>query len=97
MEIDRKTVEHVAQLARLGITDEEKDRLAKELSGILNHVDMLSKLNTDTIAPLYHILSVQNVLRDDIARLSEVRDDVLKFAPKARPPFFVVPNVLDET
>ena len=97
MEIDRKTVEHVAQLARLGVTDEEKDRLARELSGILTHVDMLSKLNTDNVAPLYHILPVQNVLRDDAAHPSDVRDDVLKSAPKARPPFFVVPNVLDET
>lgn len=96
MRIDKKTVEHAATLARLGIKDEEKDKLAMELSGILDHVAMLSKLNTDHIAPLYHILPVQNVLREDAVRPGNVRDEVLKFAPMARPPFFVVPNVLEE-
>lgn len=96
MSIDRKTVEHVAKLARLGLSDEEKDRLAKELSGILEHVEMLSKLNTDGVEPLYHILPLKNVLREDASRPAVVRDDVLKHAPKARSPFFVVPNVLEE-
>lgn len=96
MTIDRKTVEHVAKLARLGLSDEEKDLLAKELSGILDHVAELSKLDTDGIDPLYHILPIQNVFRDDQSKPNPVRDDVLKFAPGARPPFFVVPNVLEE-
>ena len=96
MAIDHKTVEQVAALARLGITDEEKTRLAAELSGILDHVAMLSKLNTDSVEPLYHILPLLNVAREDVQKPAEVRDEVLKFAPKARPPFFVVPNVLEE-
>ncbi len=96
MTIDRKTVDHVAALARLGLTDDEKSKLATELSGILDHVEMLSKLNTDGVDPLYHILPLKNVFRDDEARPSDVRDDVLKHAPHARPPFFVVPNVLEE-
>lgn len=96
MAIDRKTVEHVAALARLGLTDDEKDSLAKELSGILDHVQALAKLNTDQVEPLYHILPVQNVVREDSMKSSAVRDEVLAAAPKARPPFFAVPNVLDE-
>lgn len=96
MPIDRKTVEHVAALARLGLSDEEKDRLAAELSGILDHMAVLSKLNTDQVEPLYHILPIQNVFREDAHTPSHIRDDVLQHAPKARPPFFVVPNVLDE-
>ena len=96
MAIERKTVEHVAALARLGLSDEEKDRLAKELSGILDHMTALSKLNTDLVDPLYHILPLKNVFREDEQKPSAVRDEVLKHAPKARPPFFVVPNVLDE-
>lgn len=96
MAIDRKTVEQVAALARLGLSDEEKGQLEKELSGILDHVAALSKLNTDLVDPLYHILPLKNVFRADETKPSTVRDDVLKFAPKARPPFFVVPNVLEE-
>ncbi len=96
MGIDRKTVEHVARLARLGLTGDDKDRLAGELSGILGHVEILSRLNTDGVEPLYHILPVRNVLREDEAAESGVRDDVLKHAPKAKPPFFVVPNVLED-
>lgn len=96
MAIDRKTVEHVAALARLGLTDEEKDQLATELSRILDHVAELSKLNTDQVEPLYHILPIQNVTREDAMKNSGVRDEVLNAAPKARPPFFAVPNVLDE-
>ncbi len=96
MAIDRKTVEQVAALARLGLSDEEKERLEKELSGILDHVAELSKLNTDRVDPLYHILPLKNVFREDKMLPSTVSEDVLKFAPKARPPFFVVPNVLEE-
>ena len=96
MAIDRKTVEKVALLARLGLSDEEKDILARELSGILDHMAELSKLNTDQVDPLYHILPIKNVLRNDDCRPSDVRDEVLKHAPGARPPFFVVPNVLEE-
>ncbi|OGH56268.1 MAG: hypothetical protein A3G34_06205 [Candidatus Lindowbacteria bacterium RIFCSPLOWO2_12_FULL_62_27] len=96
MAIDRKTVEHVAALARLGLSDEEKDRLARELSGILDHVADLSRWNTDQVEPLYHILPIKNVTRDDAPARSGVRDDVLQHAPKSRPPFFAVPNVLEE-
>ncbi|MBI4179879.1 Asp-tRNA(Asn)/Glu-tRNA(Gln) amidotransferase subunit GatC [bacterium] len=96
MSIDRKTVEHVAALARLGLTGEEKTKLEAELSGILDHVAQLSKLETGKVEPLYHILPIQNVFREDAASPAGVRDDVLKHAPGARPPFFVVPNVLDE-
>ena len=96
MSIDRKTVDHVAALARLGLTDEEKTKLAAELSGILGHVEMLSKLDTKNVEPLYHILPLKNVTREDVCRPDTVRDEVLKHAPKARPPFFVVPNVLEE-
>lgn len=96
MPIDRKTVEHVAKLARLGLSDEDKDRMTQDLSGILEHVEVLSQLKTDDIEPLYHILPIQNVLREDTVHESGVRDDVLKHAPKARPPFFSVPQVFDE-
>lgn len=96
MPIEPKDVEHVAALARLGLSDEEKNRLARELSGILDHMNALSALKTDGVEPLYHILPLKNVFREDRENSAGVRDEVLKFAPKARPPFFVVPNVLDE-
>ncbi len=96
MIIDRKTVDHVAALARLGLSDEESNRLTGELASILEHVAVLSRLDTEGVDPLYHILPIENVLREDQSVSSEIRDDVLKFAPKARSPFFAVPNVLEE-
>ena len=63
--IDREQVLHVARLARLELSDEEVDRMAGELSGILEHVDRIAALDLDDVEPTTHVVALENVLRPD--------------------------------
>jgi aspartyl-tRNA(Asn)/glutamyl-tRNA(Gln) amidotransferase subunit C len=87
-------VEHVASLARLGLTVDEKERLRDQLSSILEHINALSELNTDAIPPTAQVIALSNVLRDDIATGSLPRSSVLKNAPRSNEGFFEVDAVL---
>jgi aspartyl-tRNA(Asn)/glutamyl-tRNA(Gln) amidotransferase subunit C len=90
--IDRDQVLHVARLARLELTDEEIERMAGELSGILEHVDRISELDLDGVEPTSHVIALENVLRPDEPRPSWSRDDVLERAPDPASGAFRVPS-----
>jgi len=87
-------VEHVASLARLGLTADEKERLRDQLSSILEHINALSELDTDAIPPTAQVIALSNVLREDIATGSLPRTSVLKNAPRSNDGFFEVDAVL---
>ncbi len=87
-------VEHVAALARLGLTADEKVRLSEQLSSILEHISVLSRLDTDSIPPTAQVIEVANVLRDDDIRPSLPRDAILANAPRSEGGFFAVQAVL---
>jgi len=89
-------VEHVAQLARLGLTQEQKEQLAAQLSRILEHFAVLQRLDTSHIPPTAQVIALQNVLRPDQVRPSLPRDLVLANAPQAEEGFFRVPAILEE-
>jgi aspartyl-tRNA(Asn)/glutamyl-tRNA(Gln) amidotransferase subunit C len=90
--IEREQVEHVARLARLKLTDEELERMASELSGILEHVDRISELDLEGVEPTSHVIALENVLRPDEPRPSWSRDDVLEPAPDPASGSFRVPS-----
>ena len=90
--IEREQVEHVARLARLKLTDEEIERMAGELSGILDHVDRISELDLDEVAPTSHVIALENVLRPDKPRPSWSRDEMLERAPDPASGAFRVPS-----
>jgi len=90
--IDRDQVLHVARLARLELTDEEIDRMAQELSGVLEHVDKISELDLDGVEPTAHVIELVNVLRPDEPRPSWERDEVLERAPDPASGSFRVPS-----
>ena len=74
--IDREQVLHVARLARLRLTDEEVERMAGELSGILEHVDRIGELDLEGVEPTSHVVALENVLRPDEPRPElAARDD----------------------
>ena len=87
-------IDQIAELARLNLKPEERGKLAKDLERILAYVDQLQELKTDGIIPTSHVLSIENVFRDDIAKPSQIRDAVLKYAPKREDKFFKVPKVI---
>src|SRR4051794_1959326 len=90
--IDREQVLHVARLARLKLTDEEIERMAGELSGILEHVDRISELELDGVEPTWHVIALENVLRPDEPRPSWSRDEMVERAPDPASGAFRVPS-----
>jgi aspartyl-tRNA(Asn)/glutamyl-tRNA(Gln) amidotransferase subunit C len=90
--IDREQVLHVARLARLELSDEEIERMAGELSGILEHVDRISALDLDGVEPTSHVVPLENVLRADEPEPSLPRDRSLEQAPDPVDGAFRVPS-----
>jgi aspartyl-tRNA(Asn)/glutamyl-tRNA(Gln) amidotransferase subunit C len=95
MSISREDVEHVAYLARLGLTEDEKARLAEQLSNILDHMRMIDRLDTSAIPPTAQVIPLRNVMRPDEVRPSSDREDILKNAPRREGDYFLVPPVLE--
>jgi aspartyl-tRNA(Asn)/glutamyl-tRNA(Gln) amidotransferase subunit C len=90
--IDREHVLHVAKLARLKLNDEEVERMASELSGILEHVERISELDLDGVEPTSHVIALENVLRPDQPRPSWDRDEMLERAPDPASGAYRVPS-----
>lgn len=90
--IDRDQVLHVARLARLRLSDEEVERMAGELSGILEHVERISELDLDGVEPTSHVVELENVLRPDEPRPSWPRERMLESAPDDDSDAFRVPS-----
>jgi aspartyl-tRNA(Asn)/glutamyl-tRNA(Gln) amidotransferase subunit C len=95
MAIERKTVEHVAKLARLQLSPEEIDRYGKQLGAILDYIAKLEKLDVAGAQPLAHPAESSNVFRDDEPRASLPRLEALKNAPERTNDFFIVPKVVE--
>ena len=90
--IEREQVLHVARLARLRLSDEEIERMAVELSKILDHVETINQLDLDGVEPTSHVVELENVLRPDDPRPSWRRERVLEQAPDATDDGFRVPS-----
>jgi aspartyl-tRNA(Asn)/glutamyl-tRNA(Gln) amidotransferase subunit C len=90
--IDRDQVLHVARLARLRLEEEEIDRMSRELSSVLDHIEKISELDLNGVPPTSHVVEVENVLRPDEPRPSWPRDRVLAEAPDAGAGGFRVPT-----
>ena len=95
MSIDRSQVDHAAELARLELTDDERDRLRGELGRILQAFDALNALDTDHIPPTAQVIPLGNVERDDVVVDSLPLDAVLDNAPRVEDGRIRVPPVLD--
>jgi len=90
--IDRDQVLHVAKLARLKLTDDEVDRMAGELSKILEHVETMNELELEGVEPTSHVVDLTNVLRADVPRPGLSRETALEQAPDAAEGGFRVPS-----
>jgi aspartyl-tRNA(Asn)/glutamyl-tRNA(Gln) amidotransferase subunit C len=90
--IDRDQVLHVAKLARLELSDAEVERMAAELSGILEHVDRIGALDLDDVEPTSHVVALENVLRADEPEPCLPRERALEQAPDPAEGAFRVPS-----
>jgi aspartyl-tRNA(Asn)/glutamyl-tRNA(Gln) amidotransferase subunit C len=94
--ISRTDVEHVAALARLGLSDEEIDRMQEQLNRILEAIGKLQSVDTSAVGPTAQVIQLENVMRDDVAADPLQRDAALANAPLREGPMLRVPVVLEE-
>lgn len=94
--LSRADVEHVAHLARLGLSDDELRRLESQLNHILDQYAILATAPTDHIAPTAQTIELENILREDVAGPSLDPEDVLANVPRRDGDFVVVPAILGE-
>ena len=95
MSIDRDTVDHVALLARLALTDEERERLREQLSVILEHINVMSEADTSSVPATAHILPVENIMRADAPRPFGRSDELVERAPAHEDMYIRVRAVLE--
>ncbi|MCL0037040.1 Asp-tRNA(Asn)/Glu-tRNA(Gln) amidotransferase subunit GatC [Dehalococcoidia bacterium] len=95
MKLDREEVEHIARLARLGLSEAEREIFQSQLSDILENFYILQELDTGDIPPTAHVIEMENVIRDDEVAPSLARDDILANAPCQENGFFRVRAVLE--
>ena len=95
MRLSRAKVEHIAELAKLGLTEEEKKKFCEQLSAILEYAEMLQELDTDAIPPTATVLPLQNVMRPDEVVPSLSQQDILANAPDTTEGCFRVRAILE--
>lgn len=95
MRITSEYVGRVGHLSRLALSDEEKDRLTTHLNAILEHFERLQELDTSDVAPTAHSIPMENVYRDDEARLCLTPEEATAGAPEASADMFVVPRIVE--
>jgi aspartyl-tRNA(Asn)/glutamyl-tRNA(Gln) amidotransferase subunit C len=95
MTVSIADVEHVAKLARLALSEQEKERLTEQLNAILKYAEKLNELNTEQVEPTSHVLPLKNIVRNDIVKPSSPLEEVLKNAPEHEDGHFRIPAVLE--
>jgi len=91
--ISTKDVEHVAKLARLALSEEEKEKFAPQLNSILEYINELNEVDTTGVEPMAHSIKISNVMREDEVKQDFTRDEMLKNAPEEESGFFRVPKI----
>ena len=95
MELSRAKVEHIAELAKLELTEEEKIKFCEQLSAILENAETIHQLYTEAIPPTATVLPLQNVMRPDEVAPSFSQEDILANAPDVAEGCFRVPAILE--
>lgn len=93
--ISTEEVKHVANLARLAVTEEEAEQMKKELDAIITFAEQLNELDTTNIKPTSHVLKMVNVLREDRAMEGLSVEEVVKNAPDHQDGYIRVPSIMD--
>ncbi|WP_079478671.1 Asp-tRNA(Asn)/Glu-tRNA(Gln) amidotransferase subunit GatC [Halobacillus salinus] len=93
--ISKEEVKHVANLARLAVTEEEADTFTKQLDDIITYAEQLNELDTTGVEPTTHVLDLKNVMRKDEPKKWIEKEDAMKNAPDHQDGQFKVPSVLE--
>ena len=93
--ISDETIDYVGILAKLELSDEEKEAAKKDMAEMLDYIDKLGELDTTGIEPMSHVFAVNNVMREDVVTNGDGSKDTLKNAPKANESGFIVPKTVE--
>ena len=96
MTIDKETVEKVAHLARLELSETEKQDMIQDMSKILDFMAKLNELDTTGVEPLVYMTNGANVLREDVVKQTITHEEALENAPKHDKDYFLVAKVIEK-
>jgi glutamyl-tRNA(Gln) and/or aspartyl-tRNA(Asn) amidotransferase, C subunit len=92
MQITDETIEYVGILAKLELSDEEKERAKKDMTEMLDYVGKLNELDTSSVEPMSHTFPVSNVMREDVVTNGDDKENMLKNAPERNEDAYIVPE-----
>lgn len=90
--IDDETIEHVAVLAKLALSGEEKEQAGRDMGRMLDYIDKLNDLDTEGVDPASHIFPLENVFREDVVTNGDQSEKILENAPSRKDGMFAVPK-----
>lgn len=93
--ISDETIEYVGILAKLELSDEEKEQAKSDMGRMLDYIDKLGELDTSDVEPMSHVFPVQNVFREDVVINGNERERLLSNAPQEKDGMFVVPRTFE--
>lgn len=93
--ITKREVEHIAMLARLELSEEEKDLFTNQLNSILTYIEKLNELDTKDVEPTSHVLPIQNIFKEDEVKESLPIEKALANAPDRTEEFYRVPKIIE--
>jgi len=92
---DSIDIDYTAKLARIALTEDERERFSNQLKDILHYFDRLNEVDVEGVEPMAHAFQLENVLREDVADAGLTPEEAMKHAPKQRDNMVVVPKVVD--
>ena len=93
--ISDETIEYVGILAKLELSEDEKEQAKKDMGDMLDYIDKLNELDTSGVEPMSHVFPVHNVFREDVVVNGDDRDNILKNAPEEKDGSFAVPKTVE--
>ena len=93
--ISDETIEYVGILAKLELSEEEREQAKKDMGSMLDYIDKLGELDTTCVEPMSHVFPVHNVFREDVGTNGDMREDILKNAPGEKDGMFIVPKTFE--
>ena len=94
--ISDETIEYVSILAKLELSEEEREQAKQDMGRMLDYIDKLNELDTSAVEPMSHVFPVQNVFREDVVTNGDESDKTLQNAPEEKDNMFVVPRTFDK-
>jgi len=94
--INKERIEHIAKLARLGLTDEKVKKMQKEISAILDYFEKLKEVDVSDVEPTSHSMKVENVMREDESNKKKTEKDLIDMAPDQKDGFLKVKSIIEK-